>query len=87
MKVTPVGNKIYLEIRNVKKIGDLDVSGKKSIREYGEVISVGSDVKQVKAGDRLLVKAWAIDTITHEGEDYFFVSENSDGICAVISDV
>lgn len=85
MKVHPVGNKIYLKMDTVEKVGDLDVSSKKTTREFAEVLAVGPDVKTVKRGDKILVKAWAVDCITHDKKEYFFVSENTEGICAVIT--
>lgn len=85
MKIQPAKGKIYLGMQNVKKVGDLDVSSKKTIREVAEVKAIGEGVTSVEVGDTILVKAWAIDTVSYENEDYFFVSENSDGICGKVT--
>jgi co-chaperonin GroES (HSP10) len=84
MTIKPAKGKIYLGMQNIQKIGDLDVSTKKTIREVAIVEAIGDGVTSVKVGDTVLVKAWAIDTVTYEKQDYFFVSESSDGVCAVI---
>lgn len=85
MNITPVTDHILLDMRQVKRIGDLDVSSKKTVAEYAEVLAIGKDVKAVKAGDKIFVKAWGVDICKHEGEEYFFVAESTNAICAVIT--
>lgn len=89
MKIKPVGKVIYLKLDTVEEIGgkavSLDTSSKKTTREFAEVLAVGPEVLTVKVGDKLLVKAWAIDEIVHDKESYFFTSEDRDGICAVVA--
>lgn len=84
MTITPVGNKIYLKMDTVKKVGDLVTENKKTIHEFAEVLAVGPEVTIVKKGDHIFLKSWAVDIINHEKEEYFFISQNSDGICALV---
>lgn len=89
MKIKPIGKVIYLKLDTVEKVGgssvSLDTSSKKTIREFGEVLAIGPEVTQVKVGDKLFVKGWAIDTITHNKQEYFFTNEDANGLCAKVS--
>ncbi len=70
----------------VKKVGDLVTDVKKSIHESAEVLAIGPDVTlKVKVGDTILVKGYAIDSLTYEKEELFFVSEDSGAILAMVS--
>lgn len=89
MKIKPIGKNIYLKLDTVQEIGgknvSLDTSSKKTTREYAEVLAVGKDVTQVKVGDKVLLKAWAIDIINHDKKEYFFTNEDANGLCAIVS--
>lgn len=88
MKVKPIGKVIYLKLDTVEQVGgknvSLDTSSKKTTREFAEVLAVGPLVTQVKTGDKVFIKAWAIDVIRHEDKDYFFTNEDANGLCAVL---
>lgn len=77
-------NKIQIEIE--KPIaGGLDLSSKETGTENGKVIAIGGDVvNQWILGKTILFKAWALDCIDYEGTKYYFISEDSEGICAII---
>lgn len=87
-QIKPIGKVIYLKLDTVEEVGganvSLDTSSKKTTREFAEVLAVGPDVTKVKVGDKLMVKAWAIDEIVQDKQSYFFTSEDRDGICAVV---
>lgn len=89
MTINPIGKVIYLKLDTVEEIGgsavSLDTSSKKTTRELAEVLAIGPDVTKVKVGDRLMVKAWAVDEIVQDKVSYFFTSEDRDGICAVVA--
>lgn len=89
MKIKPVGKVIYLKLDTVEEVGgsnvSLDTSSKKTTREFAEVLAIGPDVEKVKVGDKLFIKAWAIDEIVHDKQSHFFTSEDRDGICAVVA--
>lgn len=88
MKVIPTGDRIYLGMATVETVGgktiSLDTSSKKTVKEVATVEGIGPDVKTVQVGDKVMVKAWAVDSITYEKKEYFFVLERSGGICAII---
>jgi co-chaperonin GroES (HSP10) len=83
--ITPTGSQIYLGLKTVQEVGVLDVSSKKTVNEWGTVQAIGPEVKEIKVGDTILFKAWALDTITYEKEEHFFIREDSGGICAIVT--
>lgn len=79
----PYGKKIQLQINEVK-IGAIQSD---SITERGTILRVGQDCAHFNGDDvgrEIYFKAWAVDVITDNGEKYYFISEDSEGICAVI---
>lgn len=83
MKIKPLAGIIYLKIEE-PKAGVLDTSSKPSAIEYAEVLAVGEFVEGIKKGDKVFVKAWAIDSIFFQDKKYYFVAEESNGILAVV---
>lgn len=94
MKIKPLKNIIYLKLNQVKA-GALDISSRESAVEYAEVLAVGGEEEDrikdlvysqpiLKKGDKVFVKSWAIDIITHEDEKYHFVNIESGGILAIV---
>lgn len=76
----PLRNKIQLDIEE-QKIGAVQSD---AIAEWGTVVAVGPDVSlQVKKGDKIYFKAWAVDIITVGEDKHYFISDDSDAICAV----
>lgn len=82
----PLNNKIQLDIKEVK-IGAIQSD---SIEEHGTIIAVGDFVGNeyidnhiFKIGATLYFKAWAIDVITEGDKKYYFISADSDAICAI----
>ncbi len=89
LNIEPLGDQIMLKVEQAK-LGVLDTSSMKTGVEWGTVLAVGPGVvsiTSVKVGDKVFCKAWAIDTILYEGEDYYFTSEARKGIVAVVKDV
>lgn len=83
MKILPCSGEIQIKLEEASA-GILDTSSRESAIEYGEVLSVGADVKEIKKGDTILVKSWAIDTINYKGKKYCFVNTKTNGVKAVI---
>jgi len=83
MKIIPLANKIQLKIEK-PTAGGLDLSSKATATEVAEVMAIGEDVVKIKVGDVIMFKSWSTDIITYEGKIYYFITDNSDGICAVI---
>lgn len=67
-------------------LGALDTSSMKTGVEWGVIEAIGPDVqnKDLKVGDKVFCKAWAVDSVLYEGEDHYFTSEARKGICAII---
>lgn len=84
-KLRPVGDRILLKVEQAN-LGSLDTSSMKSAVEWGTIVDMGPDVVgPYRIGDKVFVKAWSIDSILYEGEDYYFTSESLKGICAVVA--
>jgi co-chaperonin GroES (HSP10) len=83
MKIQPISNMVQLRIAEATA-GVLDTSSRASAVEFGEVIAVGPEVKGVVKGDKVFFKAWACDIINHEDKKYYFISETTNGILAIV---
>ncbi len=51
---------------------------------YGEVVSVGSEVKNIVVGDTVGYDKFGIKDIDMEGQKYFFIEDNSQFILGLI---
>lgn len=84
MKIKPLGNRVYIRIDGVSA-GALDLSSKPTVVETGEVIGIGSEVTlDIRAGDRIFFKAWAVDIVSQDDRKYHFIAQDTNGIVAVI---
>jgi co-chaperonin GroES (HSP10) len=84
MKIKPLGNLVQIKVDEVHA-GVLNTSSKETGIEYGEVVAVGDKVGlQVKAGDKVFFKAWAVDIITYEDKKYYFICPDTNGLLAVV---
>ena len=81
--IKPLPGIIQIELEEAKA-GALDTSSRSSAVEYGKVIAVGDDIKDLKKGDNVFVKSWAIDKITHQNKSYWFISISTNGILAIV---
>lgn len=79
----PLNTKIQLDIKEVK-IGAIQSD---AIEEHGTIIAVGKDVIGYEVGATLYFKAWACDIITVGQDKYYFISADSDAICAISDNV
>lgn len=84
-KIYPVGDEIFL-VSEEAKLGNLDASSVKTGQEWGIITAVGPDVKNkdLKVGTKIFVKAWSLDVILYEGENYVFTTESRHGIKAIL---
>ena len=85
MKIQPFSDQIYIKIDEVKA-GILNTSSRESAVECAEVLALGQGTEGgiLKVGDKIFVKAWAIDIITHGDAKYHFVNVTSGGILAKV---
>lgn len=81
--IKPLNNMVQLGIQEIQA-GVLDTSSRDTAVEYAEVLSVGESVTNLKVGDKVFVKAWAVDIINHEDNKYYFCDITSNGILAII---
>lgn len=88
MTIKPINNKLQIKV-DEPKVGELDLSSKPSAVEVGTIIglSFNAEINNIyKIGDKIFFKAWAIDIIDYNGEKFYFIDENSEGICAIIKE-
>lgn len=85
MKIEPLKNQIYLKMDKVS-VGALDTSSYKSAIEFAEVLAVGKGVENIKKGDKVFVKGWAIDIITYKDITYHFVNIETGGVLAKVNE-
>jgi len=79
--MTPLNKKIQLEIKEV----EVGMIQSEAIEEHGTILAIGSEVdaKKFPIGKELYFKAWAVDVITESQEKLYFISSDSDAICAI----
>lgn len=76
----PIANKIQLDIQEITHMGE----STGAIQEQGKIIGMGESVEvEYAIGDTLCFKAWAVDIITDGDKNYYFISADSDAICAI----
>ena len=85
MKIEPQENIVYIKTEEVKA-GALDTSIRESAIEVAEVIAIGEGVTTLKPGDKIMVKAWAVDTINYGEQKHRFVNTQTGGILAKFND-
>lgn len=84
MKIQPLGNNIQLKL-DEPKAGVLDTSSRSVVIEKAEVVAVGPDVKiNVKVGDKVLFKSWALDSVVDNDKKYYFISTDTNGLLAIV---
>lgn len=85
MRIQPIKDHIFLEIEKAN-LGALETSSMKTGMEWGIIKETGPDVEDpdLAVGNKVFVKAWAVDVILYEGKDYYFTSEARNGIVAII---
>lgn len=73
--MTPLFNQIMIEpiVKEQVLIAD-----KKTLCEYGKVISIGEDVHKIKVGDVIAFTIWGLNSIEIDDKKYHFVQENED---------
>ncbi len=85
MIIKPLKHIVYLKFPEAKA-GVLDTSSRPSAVEFAEVEAVGEDCGELKKGDKIFVKSWGVDIITHEDKVYRFVNIDTGGILAIIKE-
>jgi chaperonin GroES len=85
MKLHPLPDLIFIKrdsIENVSETGILIVQEKESFSNQGIVLATGSNIKEVKEGDRVIFKTYNPDFIILDEQEYSVAKEND--ILAII---
>jgi co-chaperonin GroES (HSP10) len=85
MQIKPLKNIVYIQLEE-NTAGALDTSSKESAVEFGEVLSIGTGIKDIKVGDKLFVKSWGIDNVTYQNKRYCFVNTDTGAILAKVEE-
>jgi len=83
MKIKPTKNHIQLEIDEAKA-GALSMESMVTAVEIGKIIAIGDEVSDLKVGQKVLFKAWAVDIVTVDGKRYYFLDLNTGGLKATL---
>lgn len=86
--ITPYGDNIFIKIEQAK-LGGLDTSALKTGVEWGIVEAIGPGAHagidgSLSIGDKVFVKAWAVDMVLYNKVEYYFTSEARKGIVAIV---
>ena len=81
MKIKPFGNNILVKPHEQDTILKATEGG---LCEYGEVLEIGSDVKEIKVGDVLGFTVWGVNRLNIENEKFYFIPEDSRFVLGVV---
>lgn len=81
--IKPFGSQILVKPVEQKT---LILSEKKTLCEYGEVLAVGKEVKEIKVGDRIGYVLWGLNFLDIDGVKHYFVREDEDYILGIIDE-
>ena len=82
MTITPFGKNILIKPVEKKQIL---VAEKNTLCEYGEVVAIGSDVKNIKVGDVIGFLVWGMQSLDVDDSRHYFVPESDDFILGTIN--
>lgn len=84
MKIFPFEGYIQIEIPT-SKVGSLDLREGTTVQELGIVKAISKSIdSDLKVGDKIFFKSWAVDIITYDDKKYYFINMKSGGITAII---
>lgn len=83
MLIKPFGNRILVKPVEKKQVL---VSDDGTLNEYGEVISIGPEVKVIKVGDRVGFSVFGVEKLVIEEEKFYFIQESDDFLLATIEE-
>lgn len=82
MNLIPFGDQILVKPQENKTVL---VSDEGSLSEYGEVVAVGSDVKQIKVGDTVGFSVFGIEKLIIDEQKYYFLRETPEFLLCTIA--
>lgn len=78
--IKPFGNQILVEPEKQNTV----IAGYNSLFNYGQVISIGDEVKKIKVGDKIGFIVWGLNDIEIDEKKYYFVPEDDKFILGII---
>lgn len=78
--IKPLFNNILVKVREA----DLVLKSEGFLTEVGDVVDVGSEVKEVKVGDTIAFSKWGVKSVEYDNETYRFIPEDGRFILGVI---
>ena len=81
MIIKPLFNQILIKPIEQKT---LILAEKKTLCEYGEVLAIGDEVKQIKVGDKIGFLIWGLNALDIGGVMHYFVREDGDFILGTV---
>lgn len=81
--IKPFGDQILVKPIEQKTV---ILAEKKTLCEYGEVLAVGNQVKEIKVGDKIGFTLWGLNMLDIDGTRHYFVKEDSDYILGIIDE-
>lgn len=86
MTIKTIGKRIQIEVDELKA-GGLVIDSIPTAVEIGKVVGKGSEVTlPINVGDKIMYKSWCVDICNIDGKRYFFIDEDTKGICAIITE-
>lgn len=83
MKIKPFGAQIL--VKPIEKQQVL-MAEDGTLNEYGEVIAIGSEVKTIKAGDKIGFSVFGVEKLVIDEQKYYFIKESDEFLLAIIED-
>lgn len=80
MKVNPFGNRILVKPHEHEGI----LRDEASLSEYGEVLAVGPEVKNVKVGDTVGFVVFGVEKLIIGEEKHYFINESDEFLLCTI---
>lgn len=86
MTIETLGKRIQIEVDELKA-GGLVIDSIPTAVEIGKVVGKGSEVTlPINIGDKVMYKSWCVDICNIDGKRYFFIDEETKGICAIVKE-
>lgn len=83
MNIKPFGNRLLVKPFEKQQVL---VSDDGTLSEYGEVVAIGSDVKEIKVGQKVGFSVFGVEKLIIEEQKYYFLQESPEFLLAVIED-
>ena len=81
LKIKPLNDQILVQPIEIESVFQ---DGKKTLCLYGDVLSIGKDVKDIKEGDRIIYEHWGLKSPEINDKTYHFIRESSIFLLGVV---